>query len=306
MSEDNSAWERKTISNMLEMTIKEQRANRRWGIFFKFIFIGYFIFLTIAVMAQKNGIINGLKSQPHTAMISIDGEISADKFSAQDMVPLLRQAFADPLAKAVMLRINSPGGSPVQTQQIYTEMLRLRAKYPNKKLYAVIEDVGASGAYWLACGADEIYADRTSIVGSIGVVLSSFGFVDAMHKLGIERRLYTSGENKGMLDPFSPRNPKQDAMLQSDLNLAHELFIDVVKKSRGDRLKISNDMFSGRFWLGIDAKKLGLIDDFGDPYTVSREVIKQPELVEYEVPKSLFSQLGSHLGQTLQGLLFSK
>lgn len=304
MIEENNSWERQTINKMLEMTLKEQRASRRWGIFFKLLFVGYLVTITFLIVAPKKSLVHGLKSKAHTAMISIDGEISANKdTSAQEIIPLLRDAFEDNYAKAVMLRINSPGGSPVQTQQIYTEMLRLRAKYPEKKIYAVIEDVGASGAYWLACGADEIYADRTSIVGSIGVVMSSFGFVDTMKKLGVERRLYTAGDNKGMLDPFSPRNPKQDAMLQTDINQAHQLFIDVVKDARGKRLKISNDMFSGRFWLGMDAQRLGLIDGFGDPFTVSRDIIKAPEIVEYSVPQTLFGQLGNHLGQNFQGFI---
>lgn len=306
MTDEISSWERATINKMLEMTIKEQRASRRWSIFFKLLMLGYVVIISAVLFLQGNGTFSAVKQKPFTAVIDIKGVLAADKgASAKNIIPALREAFADNMAKAVMLRINSPGGSPVQSQQIYAEMQRLKAKYPAKKLYAVIEEAGASGAYWLACGAHEIYADQTSIVGSIGVVLSSFGFVDTMQKLGVERRLYTSGSNKGMLDPFSPRNSAQDAMLQKDLAEVHQLFIDLVKTSRGDRLKISDDMFSGRFWLGIDAKNLGLIDGFGDTYTVAKDIINAPELVEYTPKQTLFGQLGEKLTQSLMGVIIN-
>ena len=298
MMEDNDSWERKTLNKMLEMTIKEQRAARRWGIFFKMFFVAYILIISFLLLMKKNDVLHSMQQKPFTAVINIKGMIAADKpASAENINPLLRKAFADPLSKAVLLRINSPGGSPVQAKQMYAEMKRMRAKYPEKKLYAVIEETGASGAYWLACGADEIYADETSIIGSIGVVLSSFGFVDTMKKVGVERRLYIAGDNKAMLDPFSPRDPKQDAMLNNDLTEVHNLFINLVKDSRGTRLKISDDMFSGRFWLGIDAKALGLIDGFGDTDSVARDIIKVPELIEFSTPDSIFSQLGGGFGK---------
>jgi protease IV len=305
MSEDTNSWEQQTINRMLESTIKEQRASRRWGVFFKLCTIGYLVIVTYLIVMQSKPLMQGMKHEKFTAVVDIKGILAPDKpASAKNIIPVLREAFADKNAKAVMLRINSPGGSPVQSQQIYTELQRLRGLHKDKKVYAVIEESGASGAYWLACGADEIYADQTSIVGSIGVILSSFGFVDTMQKLGVERRVYVAGDNKDMLDPFSPRNPAQDAMLNQDLQQVHQLFIDLVKTSRGERLKISEDMFSGRFWLGLDAKDLGLIDGFGDPYTVARDVIKAPELVEFNAKQSLFSQLGDKFGQSLENLVY--
>lgn len=304
MTEEINSWERQTINKMLEMTIKEQRASRRWSIFFKLLILGYVLLVTVIAVSQNSDVFGSIHSKPFTAVIDIKGIIAPDKpASAQNIIPLLRSAFENTNSKAVVLRINSPGGSPVQAQQIYTEMQRMKTKFPAKKLYAVIEESGASGAYWLACGADEIYADRTSIVGSIGVVLSSFGFVDTMHKAGVERRLYTAGNNKAMLDPFSPRIPAQDLMLQKDLDQVHQLFIKLVKDSRGERLKVTSDMFSGRFWLGLDAKELGLIDGFGDTYTVARDVIQAPELVEYNSKQSLFGQLGDKLAHSMRNAL---
>jgi protease-4 len=304
MMEESDSWERNTINKMLEMSVKEQRASRRWGIFFKLCFLGYIVLVSTFLFMGTNSLLHSVQQKPFTAVIDVKGMLASDKpASAQNINPLLRKAFEDPLSRAIVLRINSPGGSPVQSKQIYTEMKRLRAKHPDKKLYAVIEESGASGAYWLACGADEIYADETSIVGSIGVVLSSFGLVDTMKKLGVERRLYTAGDNKAMLDPFSPRDPKQDAMLNDDLSEVHKLFIDLVKNSRGERLKISDDMFSGRFWLGIDAKNLGLIDGFGDTATIARDVIKVPDLVVFETKESVFSQLGGGFGKYLGNVL---
>lgn len=303
MSNEPNNWERQTINNMLEMSLKEQRAKRRWGIFFKLFIIGYIVIFSLYSISEKEDMQFGMPNKPFTAVINVDGEISAGKStSAEKIIPSMRDAFASSNAKAVMFRINSPGGSPVQVQQIYTELMRLKAKYPQKKVYAVIEEAGASGAYWLACGADEIYADKMSIVGSIGVILSSFGFVDTMQKLGVERRAYYAGDNKDMLDPFAPRNPRQDAMVQENIVMAHQLFVDVVKAARGDRLKITNDMFSGRFWLGMQAKDIGLVDGFGDPYTVARDVIEAPELVEFRAKENLFSQLSDKFGSAMQSV----
>lgn len=302
--EDNQSWELKTINNMLEMSVKEQRARRRWGIFFKSIAIIYILFLTFNIMSDSSSNSDPTSGRKaHTAVISIDGEISYDKdSSAINLIPLLRKAFSSN-AKGIILRINSPGGAPVQTSEIMGEIKYLRNKYPDKKLYAVIEDVGASAAYMLACAADEIYADEASLVGSIGVLSESFGFVDAMKKLGIERRLYTSGSNKGMLDPFSPVKPAQVQMLQKELDLLRELFVNIVRQSRGDRLKITDDMFSGRIWIGMEAKELGLIDGFGNPYNVARDIIGAPVLVEYEVKQSLFSQLRGSITGSVRDLL---
>lgn len=301
MAIDNDSWEHKTINKMLEMSVTEMRARRRWGIFFKLLYASIVIVIIFMAMSKNS---HKVPRKPFTAVINVSGEISADSdASAENIVPLLRKAFENSNAKAVMLRINSPGGAPVQTAEINSEIQHLRSKYPDKKLYAVIEDIGTSAAYMLACAADEIYADEASIVGSIGVLLDSFGFVDTMKKMGVERRLYTSGYNKGMLDPFSPTKPDQIAMLQKELDLLHKIFINYVKERRGSRLMVTNDMFSGRFWIGIESKELGLIDGFGNPYTVARTIIGAPELVEYEIKQSLFSQLKGSLPGALRDLL---
>lgn len=300
--EDKHTWEQKTIKEMLELTIKEQRARRRWGIFFKLVFLSFVLFIIVAYMQQNST--TSVTRKPVTAVVSIDGEISADSnASAANLIPLLNKAFENSAAKAVMLRINSPGGAPAQTNEIISEIKHLRNKNPEKKVYAVIEDVGASAAYMLACVADEIYADEASIVGSIGVIAESFGLVDAIKKLGIERRLYVSGSNKGMLDPFSPMKPEQVKMLQNELDMLHEMFINWVKQTRQNRLVVTDDMFSGRIWIGIEAKKLGLIDGFGNPYTVARDIIGAPDLQEYDVKQSLFSQLRGSLSGSWRDML---
>lgn len=303
MMHENESWEQKTIKNVLELTIKEQRARRRWGIFFKLVFLSI-VFIVIYAYIQQSTISSNVTRKPVTAVVNIDGEISADSnASAENLIPLLNKAFENSSSKAIMLRINSPGGAPVQANQIITEIKHLKSKNPDKKVYAVIEDVGASAAYMIACVADQIYADESSIVGSIGVIAESFGFVDAIKKIGVERRVYASGSNKAMLDPFSPLKPNQVEMLQNELNILHESFIDWVKQSRQDKLVITDDMFSGRFWIGTQAKRLGLIDGFGSPYTVARDIIGAPELQVYEVKQSIFSQLRNSLSGSLNDLL---
>lgn len=303
MTIDNSSWEQKTISKMLEMTVTEMRAKRRWSIFFKLVFTSIFLIMILFVVYKGNMTPN-VARKAITAVVNINGEISADKdASADNIIPLLRKAFENSAAKAVMLRINSPGGAPVQTNQINSEIHFLRAKYPNKKVYAVIEDSGTSAAYMLACAADEIYADEASIVGSIGVLLDSFGFVDTLKKIGADRRLYTSGANKGMLDPFSPTKPAQIAMLQHELDALHGMFINYVKERRGTRLIVTDETFSGRFWIGIEAKKIGLIDGFGTPNTVARDIIGAPDMVEYEVRQSILSKLTGSFAGSMRDML---
>ncbi len=303
MTIDNNSWEQKTLSKMLEMTVTEMRAKRRWGIFFKLVFISIFLIMILFAIYQNN-MTPSVGRKSVTAVVNIDGEISADKdASADNIIPLLRKAFENSAAKAVMLRINSPGGAPVQTNQINSEIHFLRAKYPNKKVYAVIEDSGTSAAYMLACAADEIYADEASIVGSIGVLLDSFGFVDTLKKLGVERRLYTSGSNKGMLDPFSPIKPAQIAILQHELDALHGMFINYVKERRGSKLVVTDEIFSGRFWIGLEAIKIGLIDGFGTPNTVARDIIGAPDMVEYEVRQSILSKLTGSFAGSMRDIL---
>lgn len=294
-----SHWERQTLQKILLEHLYEQRRARRWGIFFKITFIIFVIlFLLYAAGILTKDVTQPVIATDHTALIDITGEISEDNTAASsDQVRAsLKSAFENKHAKAVILRINSPGGNPVQARHIYDHINYFKKKYQNTKVYAVIEDTGTSAAYLIACAADAIYCDKTSIVGSIGVKIDSFGFVDAMQKLGIERRLYTAGKFKGALDQFSPRNPEEDAFVESQLAMVHRAFIDNVRQGRGDRLKETSDMFSGQFWTGEDALNLGLVDGFADAYQVAREIVKVDELVDYSPASTLLDRLANKLG----------
>ena len=234
----------KLIEKLVMSLQSEQRKSRRWGIFFKFLTFGYLIALLFLIKFPLGDSLEGVTGK-HTALVEINGPIAADELaSADNIVGSLRTAFEEPNSVAVILRINSPGGSPVQSGYVYDEIKRLRALHPDIKVYAVITDLGASGAYYIASAADEIYADKASLVGSIGVTAASFGFVGTMEKLGVERRTYTAGEHKAFLDPFQPEKPEEKAFWQQVLNTTHQQFIDSVKAGRGDRLKESPDLFS--------------------------------------------------------------
>lgn len=223
-----------------------------------------------------------------------DGDITAD-----DVIPALKDAFRESNAKAVLLRINSPGGTPVQAGTLYKEIRRLREKHPEKKVYAVITDIGASGAYYVAAAADEIYADPSSLIGSIGVISDGFGFVDAMSKVGVERRVITAGKNKGFMDPFSPLNPEHKAFMEEVLRNVHQQFVGAVKQGRGARLKDDPELFSGLVWSGEQALSLGLIDGFGSPGSVARDVIRQSRMVDYSTEKDPFDALADKLGVSM-------
>ncbi|MGD8560825.1 MAG: S49 family peptidase, partial [Gammaproteobacteria bacterium] len=252
-------WERDILNRLAFASLNEQRRARRWGVFFKalaFIYVGAVLFYLPSDLGQK-----GLAGGKHTAVIEIKGAIADDtEASADNIVSGLRDAFKNKNTAGIILRINSPGGSPVQAGYVYDEIKRLRKKYPDTKLYAVVTDMCASGGYYIAVAADEIYANKASIVGSIGVLMNGFGFVETMEKLGVERRLVTAGEHKGALDPFSPIKKDELKHVQSLLNDVHQQFIDVVKEGRGDRLVDSPDIFSGLFWNGEQGLKLGLVD----------------------------------------------
>jgi protease-4 len=238
---------------------------------------------------------------PHTALIEVRGEIAADTdASAEALLGAIKNAFEDPGAQAVVLRINSPGGSPVQAGILNDEIRRLKAQH-KKRVYAVVEDICASGAYYIAVAADEIYVDKASLVGSVGVLMDGFGFTGAMEKLGIERRLLTAGENKGMLDPFSPQNERQQAYAKEMLKQIHQQFIRVVREGRGERLKETPETFSGLVWNGEDAVKLGLADKFGNLDFVAREVVKAEDIIDYtpheNVAERLAKRFGAAMGQ---------
>lgn len=293
MNEDTQAIQ--ALKEIALEGLKEQRRARRWGIFFKLFFVGYLLFalgMMLGIGANLNTPSSTMSADKITAVVEIKGAIMDDsEASAELLIPSLRKAFEHPKTKGIILRINSPGGSPVQAGYINDEIRRLKAQYEDIPVYAVVMDMCASGGYYIAVAADKIYADKASIVGSIGVRMDSFGAVDAMHKLGLERRLYTAGDNKGMLDPFLPENPAQVAHINSMLAVTHQQFIKVVKQGRGERLKDNPDIFSGLFWTGETAVELGLIDGLGSESYVARELIGAETTVDFTAEKDLIQRL---------------
>ena len=289
-------WERKTIEKLAYSALDEQRRSRRWGIFFKILTFTYLIFILVAAMGWlRHGA--GVASAPHTALIDIRGVIAdGNEASAERILEGLRSAFKDSKTQGVVLRINSPGGSPVQAGQINDEIKRLRAKYPKIPLYAVVDDVCASGGYYIAVAADKIFVDKASLIGSIGVLMNGFGFTGTMEKLGVERRLITAGANKGMLDPFSPLDPKHVEYAKVMIKQIHDQFIKVVRDGRGQRLKETPDMFTGLIWSGEEGIKLGLADGLGSLDYVARDVIKAEEVVDYSARESLPERLAKRFG----------
>ena len=297
---DAKSWQ--LLEKTLLAGIQEQRRARRWGIFFKVLMFCYLIavlLLFTPLLSMERSAVGG---SSYTALIDVRGPI-ADKepASADNLVTSLQAAFDDPRVKGVVLRINSPGGSPVQSGYVYDEIRRLRGLHPDTKVYAVISDLGASGAYYIASAADEIYADKASLVGSIGVTAAGFGFVGAMDKLGIQRRAYTSGDHKAFLDPFEPEKPDETKFWQGVLNVTHQQFIDSVKQGRGDRLKDKEhpELFSGLVWTGQQALPLGLIDGLGNTSSVARDVIGAKDLVDFTVQESAFDRFSKKLGASV-------
>jgi protease-4 len=292
-----SAWE-STTEQLARAILADRRRARRWRVFFRFCWLLVGVALVYAVMTARNH--TSGPTGPHTALIEVRGEIAADaEASAQNLIPGIKSAFEDDDAKAIVLRINSPGGSPVQAGMINDEIQRLKKLHPNKKVYAVVEDTCASGAYYIAVAADEIYADKASVVGSIGVLMDSFGATGLMEKLGVERRLLTAGENKGIGDPFSPLPPNQRAFIQNMLDQIHQQFITVVKQGRGNRLKETPEMFSGLFWDGEQALSMGLIDHLGNLDYVAREVVKAEEVVDYTPKENVAERLAKKFGASI-------
>ena len=297
---EGKSW--KLLEKTLLAGMQEQRRSRRWGIFFKLLTFIY-LFVALALFAPMLDLQKSAgKGKSHTALIEVRGMI-ADKesASADNIVGSLRAAFEDAKTKGVILRINSPGGSPVQSGYIYDEIRRLRTEYPAIKLYAVITDLGASGAYYIASAADAIYADKASLVGSIGVTAATFGFVGVMEKLGVDRRVYTSGEHKAFLDPFQPQKAEETKFWQGVLETTHRQFIASVKQGRGDRLKDAEhpELFSGLVWSGEQALQLGLIDALGNTSYVAREVIGEKELVDFTVEESPYDRFAKTLGASM-------
>ncbi|MDH5538393.1 MAG: S49 family peptidase [Rhizobacter sp.] len=277
--------------------LKDRRVERRWRFLSRLAWLALFVAAILVLVISRPG--TGTPAGPHTALVEVRGEISVDaEASAENLIPGLKQAFEDVGAKAVVLRINSPGGSPVQAGIIHDEILRLKALH-GKKIYAVVEETCASGAYYIAVAADRIYADKASIVGSIGVLMDSFGLAGAMEKLGIERRLITAGDNKGLGDPFSPLSAKHRAHIQAMLDQIHLQFIGVVKQGRGDRLKNQTETFSGLFWNGEKAVELGLVDEIGSLDFVAREVIQAANVIDYTPKENIAERLAKRFGASI-------
>ena len=287
-------WERRTLEKLAFAALDEQKSRRRWGIFFKAI---GFIYLLVVLFAVVDWGSDAEHQERHTAMVSLNGVIqSKGEANAEKLIAALQSAFEEKNSVGVVLRINSPGGSPVQAGMINDEIHRLRAKYPEKPLYAVIEDICASGGYYVAVAADKIYVNKASIVGSIGVLMDGFGFIGTMDKVGVERRLLTAGENKGFLDPFSPQAEAHKAHAQTMLNDIHQQFIDVVKTGRGKRLKESPEMFSGLMWTGLQSVQLGLVDEIGSVDSVARDVIKAEKVLDYSLKDNIAERFAKRLG----------
>jgi len=285
------------IEKMVNSLHVEHRRARRWGIFFKLLTFTYLFALLWLFWSGSGMNTEKMVPQAHTAVVDVSGPImDGEEASADAIITALRKAFKADRSQAVILRINSPGGSPVQSGYVYDEIKRLRALYPQKKLYAVITDIGASGAYYMAAAADEIYADKASLVGSIGVISSGFGFVDLIDKLGIERRTMTAGENKAFLDPFSPLREQDRAFWQTVLETTHRQFISQVREGRGDRLKGGDELFSGLVWTGEQALELGLIDGLGSTSMVARDVVGVEKLVDYTARPQPLDRIIEQLG----------
>ena len=293
------SWERTALEKLATNYMAEQRTARRWRTFVRLAWLAFFALVAFSLLDR--GAPSTDMSADHTAVIEIKGEISSGgETSADQVVTSLRSAFEDKGAKAVVLLINSPGGSPVQAGMINDEIYRLKTLH-KKPVYAVVEETCASAAYYIAVAADQIYVDKASIVGSIGVLMDGFGFTGLMEKLGVERRLMTAGENKGFMDPFSPQTEKHRAFTQGMLNQIHQQFIAVVKKGRGERLKETPDTFTGLFWSGQQAVELGLVDKIGTLDYVAREVVKAPNLIDYtkrdNVAEKLAKRFGASIGE---------
>lgn len=291
-------WALRTVEKIALAGLQEQKTARRWSVLFKsltFIYLFFLLMMLLGWVGQSKS-----TSIAHTALIDISGVIEAGgQVNADAVISSLNDAYDNKGTKGIILRINSPGGSPVQAGIINDEIHRQRKLHPEIPVYAVVEDICASGGYYIAVAADKIFVDKASIVGSIGVLMDGYGFTEAMKKVGVERRLMTAGENKGMLDPFSPVNPKQQAFAQSMLNQIHQQFITVVREGRGSRLKEDADTFSGLFWNGEESIKLGLADAQGSAEYVAREVIKQSEIVDFTYQETVVDRFAKKLGASM-------
>lgn len=296
MSDQNN-WERGVLEKLAMSALQEQRRARHWSIFFKTLTLGFLFIILFIFMGWIGKSDGALSVGKHTALVDMQGVIASNSMaSADNIIPSLQDAFKDKDTQGVILRINSPGGSPVQAGQINDEIRRLRAQYPKIPLYVVVDDICASGGYYVAAAADKIYVDKASLIGSIGVLMDGFGFTGTMAKLGVERRLITAGANKGFLDPYSPLNPSQQAYAKQMVEEIHQQFISVVRKGRGKRLKETPDTFSGLVWNGQRGVEMGLADGYGTVESVARDVIKAEDIVDYTVKDNFADRLAKRFG----------
>ena len=302
---DSEKFEQSLVNELAREVLQEQRRNRRWGIFFKGLFALYLLSFLLIFLAGKSEV-GGFSGGKHTALIEIDGVIATNTEARADyIVGSLRKAFEDENTQGVILRINSPGGSPVQSAYINDEIKRLRKLHPDTPLYAVITDICASGGYYIAAGADKIYANKASIVGSIGVIMSGFGFVDAIEKLGIERRVLHAGKSKGFMDPFKPLKQDEEKHVQRLLDGIHQQFIEVVKEGRGDKLVNDDILFSGLFWTGEEGIELGLVDELASASEVARDVIGAEDIVDFTKRENVLDQFAKQMGSAMMQSLNS-
>jgi len=299
---DDANWQRNVIEKLAFSALAEQKTARRWGTLFKGLTFAYLLVLMLMALGVFN---DGKKTfDTHTALIDISGVIEAGgEVNADAVMNSLHDAYDSKGTKGIILRINSPGGSPVQSGIINDEIKRQKKLHPNIPVYAVVEDICASGGYYIAAAADKIYVDKASIVGSIGVLMDGYGFTETMKKVGVERRLMTAGENKAMLDPFSPVNPKHQELAQTMLNEVHEQFKTVVREGRGARLKETPEIFSGLFWSGEQSIKIGLADALGSTDYVAREIIKQEEIVDFTYQEDFASRIAKRIGASVSAIL---
>jgi protease-4 len=292
----NQNWERQALEHLLLESLKETRKARRWRAVFRVLTLIVFVGAILAIFDfHLPG--RGMGVEKHTALVTLEGEISSSSMAnALDINSSLTAAFENENSAGVVLRINSPGGSPVQAGMINDEIHRLRKLYPSKPFYVVVEDICASGGYYVAVAGDQILVDKASLVGSIGVIMEGFGFTGLMDKLGVTRRMITAGSNKGMLDPFSKENPQQVEMIKTMIDEIHQQFIAVVKAGRGDRLKQTPEMFSGRVWNGEQAIKIGLVDGYGSVDSVARDIFKAPEILDYTMKENFAERVAKRFG----------
>lgn len=296
-------WERETLEKVLLASVEEQRRARRWGIFFKSllaIYLGVALWMTAKPLAG-----HGDRDGDHTAVIDVAGMIAPGQPASSDnIIEGLRDAVEDKHTKGIILRMNTPGGSPVQSAYIYEEIRRIKKLKPDLPIYAVVADMCASGGYYVASAADKIFVNGASVVGSIGVIMGSFGFVDTMKMIGVERRIMTAGEHKALMDPFAPVDPVAQQHMQGVLGKVHQQFIEAVKTGRGDRLKEMPELFSGLVWTGGEGIQLGLADSLGDVRSVAENLIGAKKLVDFNPEENLLDRMGRQFGVAMgQALL---